>query len=164
VTLRADPQRLAQVLHNLLDNAARYAPDGSVVDVVAVVDGDHAQLRVRDRGPGVPEDEMATIFERFVQGQRRDQRGAGGTGLGLAIVRTLVGLHGGSVAARNLPVAERRRRRVHGDAAAAGPRSARTPDVLSAGDAGAARRFTGRSCANALRTNGERRPHAVPPS
>jgi two-component system, OmpR family, sensor histidine kinase BaeS len=105
-TLRADPQRLAQVLHNLLDNAARYAPEGSVVDVVAEVDGDLLQVRVRDRGPGVPEDDLATIFERFVQGQRRDQRGAGGTGLGLAIVRTLVGLHGGRVAARNLSTDE----------------------------------------------------------
>jgi two-component system, OmpR family, sensor histidine kinase BaeS len=104
-TLRADPQRLAQVLHALLDNAARYAPEGSVVDVVAEVDGDLLQVRVRDRGPGVPEDELATIFERFVQGRRRDQRGAGGTGLGLAIVRTLAGLHGGGVAARNLPAA-----------------------------------------------------------
>jgi two-component system, OmpR family, sensor histidine kinase BaeS len=106
VTLRADPQRLAQVLHNLLDNAARYAPVGSSVEVAAVTGADEVQLRVRDRGPGVPMDELATIFERFVQGQRRDERGAGGTGLGLAIVRTLAGLHGGRVAARNLPASE----------------------------------------------------------
>jgi two-component system, OmpR family, sensor histidine kinase ChvG len=59
-------------------------------------------VRVRDHGPGVPADELATIFERVVQGRRRDRRAAGGTGLGLAIVRTLVGLHGGRVGVRNL--------------------------------------------------------------
>jgi two-component system, OmpR family, sensor histidine kinase BaeS len=90
VRLRADPQRLTQVLHNLLDNASRYAPDGSDVDVTAEVDGGEVHVRVRDRGPGVPADELATIFERVVQGRRRDGRGPAGSGLGLAIVRTLV--------------------------------------------------------------------------
>jgi two-component system, OmpR family, sensor histidine kinase BaeS len=102
VRLSADPQRLTQVLHNLLDNAARYAPDGTDVDVTADVAGDEVHVRVRDRGPGVPADELATIFERVVQGRRRDRLAAGGTGLGLAIVRTLVGLHGGRVGVRNL--------------------------------------------------------------
>lgn len=106
VPLRADAQRLAQVLHNLLDNASRYAPDGSTVDVVVAADGDEARLEVRDRGPGVPEDELGTIFERFVRGRRRDVRGAGGSGLGLAIVRTLADLHGGRVSVRNLPPAD----------------------------------------------------------
>jgi len=106
LVVRADPQRLAQVLQNLLANAAAFSPAGGVVDVRAEADAAELRIGVRDRGPGVPADELETIFERFVQGRRRDERGSGGTGLGLAIVRTLVGLHGGRVAARNLPAAE----------------------------------------------------------
>jgi len=101
-----DPQRMTQVLHNLLANAAHHAPEGSAVVVAAEADAGEARITVRDRGPGVPEDEIGTIFERFAQGRRRDGRGPAGSGLGLAIVRTLVELHGGSVAARNVPVAE----------------------------------------------------------
>ena len=106
VPVRADPQRLAQVLHNLLDNAARYAPEGSTIDVGVASDGAEGRLEVRDRGPGVPEDELETIFERFVRGRRRDERGTPGSGLGLAIVRTLADVHGGRVSVRNLPLGE----------------------------------------------------------
>ena len=102
---RLDPQRMTQVLHNLLDNAARYAPEGSTVEVAAETDARETRITVRDRGPGVPEDELGTIFDRFVQGRRRDERGQMGSGLGLAIVRTLVALHGGRVEVRNLPEA-----------------------------------------------------------
>jgi two-component system, OmpR family, sensor histidine kinase BaeS len=105
VSVRIDPQRMTQVLHNLIDNAARYAPEGSDVEVAAVVDDD-VRLTVRDRGPGVPEAELDTIFDRFVRGVRRDERGGTGSGLGLAIVRTLVDLHGGRVEVRNLAAAE----------------------------------------------------------
>jgi len=101
-----DPQRMTQVLHNLLANAAHHAPEGSAVVVAAEADAGEARITVRDRGPGVPEDEIGTIFERFAQGRRRDGRGPAGSGLGLAIVRTLVELHGGRVEARNAPVAE----------------------------------------------------------
>ena len=101
VAVRVDPQRLTQVLHNLIDNAARYAPEGSDVEVVAAVDDD-LRLTVRDRGPGVPEAELDTIFDRFVRGVRRDERSGTGSGLGLAIVRALVELHGGRVEVRNL--------------------------------------------------------------
>ena len=106
VALRADPQRLAQVLQSLLANAAAFSPEGGVVEVRAEADAAEVRIGVRDHGPGVPADELDTIFERFVQGRRRDERGAGGTGLGLAIVRTLVGLHGGRVTVRNLPMVE----------------------------------------------------------
>ena len=104
--VRFDPQRMTQVLHNLIDNAARFTPEGSSIEVTAVVDADATCLSVRDRGPGVPEDQADTIFERFVQGRRRDERGVGGSGLGLAIVRTLVELHAGAVTVRNLSAAE----------------------------------------------------------
>ncbi|MBW6457113.1 MAG: HAMP domain-containing protein, partial [Trueperaceae bacterium] len=102
VTVRVDPQRMVQVLHNLIDNAARYAPGGTDVEIAVARDGDEVRLTVRDRGPGIPESELETIFDRFVTGARRDERGASGSGLGLAIVRMLVDLHGGRVEARNL--------------------------------------------------------------
>jgi two-component system sensor histidine kinase BaeS len=105
VAVRVDPQRMTQVLHNLIDNAARYAPEGSDVEVVAAVDDD-LRLTVRDRGPGVPEAELDTIFDRFVRGVRRDERSGTGSGLGLAIVRALVELHGGRVEVRNLAATE----------------------------------------------------------
>jgi two-component system sensor histidine kinase BaeS len=106
VAVRIDPQRMTQVLHNLIDNAARYAPEGSQVELAVATGADEVRLSVRDRGPGVPEGELDTIFDRFVRGVRRDERGASGSGLGLAIVRTLVELHGGRVEVRNLAVTE----------------------------------------------------------
>lgn len=105
VAVRVDPQRMTQVLHNLIDNAARYAPEGTDVEV-AVAATDEVRLTVRDRGPGVPEHEIDVIFDRFVRGLRRDERGSTGSGLGLAIVRTLVDLHGGRVEVRNLAATE----------------------------------------------------------
>lgn len=104
VLVRADAQRLQQILQNLLDNAAKVTPAGGTVSVSLDVEGAHALLRVRDEGPGIPADELDTIFERFVQGRRRDAGGPVGSGLGLAIVRTLVRLHGGTVSAQNRDV------------------------------------------------------------
>lgn len=101
VFVHADAQRLQQVLQNLLDNAARVSPQGETVRVSLEVAGDVARIRVLDQGPGIPEGELGTIFERFMQGRRRDVAGVAGSGLGLAIVRTLVGLHGGTVVAHN---------------------------------------------------------------
>jgi two-component system, OmpR family, sensor histidine kinase BaeS len=106
VRLRVDPQRLSQVLHNLIDNAARFAPEEGAVEVSLAATAEEARLTVRDRGPGIPESELDTIFDRFVTGARRDERGASGSGLGLAIVRTLVELHGGRVEVRNLPMGQ----------------------------------------------------------
>ena len=99
--LRADRDRLAQVLGNLLDNAIRATPEGGRVRVTAVRAGAAIAFRVRDGGPGIAEEDLPTVFERFRQGDhgRRDLRG--GSGLGLAIVRTLVEAHGGTVAATN---------------------------------------------------------------
>ncbi len=62
---------------------------------------DEVRLVVEDLGPGIPEDRSETLFERFVQGSRRDTQGPEGSGLGLAIVKTLITLHGGSVSAHN---------------------------------------------------------------
>ena len=97
----ADPDRLTQVLNNLLDNALRVTPKGGSVAVQLFLTPAEVTLLVRDTGPGIPEDELGTVFERFVQGRRRDTKSTGGSGLGLAIVQSLVKLHGGRVQAGN---------------------------------------------------------------
>ncbi len=100
VFVQADAHRLAQVLNNLLDNALRVTPEHGKITVRLETSEKLVKLSVRDTGPGIPEDELSTIFERFVQGKYRDTRKKG-SGLGLAIVKTLVTLHGGTVTARN---------------------------------------------------------------
>jgi signal transduction histidine kinase len=97
-----DPDRLMQILHNLLENALRVAPDGSEVRLLAAADDERVRVWVRDQGPGIAVDPPEAIFERFVGEQRRDVRGGSGSGLGLSIVRTLVSLHGGEVTARRV--------------------------------------------------------------
>jgi signal transduction histidine kinase len=99
--VQANAFRLQQVLRNLLANAIRFAPPGSAIDLTAGTDdaGD-AWLSVRDRGPGIPDDELQSVFEPFVQSSRTSD-GAGGTGLGLTICRKIMQAHGGRVAAAN---------------------------------------------------------------
>jgi two-component system sensor histidine kinase KdpD len=88
--VRADWERLGQVIDNLLANADHFAPPGTAVTVSAERDDDDVVVRVIDNGPGVPADLRDRIFERFV-------RGTGGTGLGLPIVRGLITAQGGTV-------------------------------------------------------------------
>jgi CheY-like chemotaxis protein len=96
-----DAMRLAQVLGNLLSNAAKFTPqDGRISLRVARVDAD-VELRVQDSGCGIAPELLPHVFEPFVQGEQRLDRRAGGLGLGLAIVQTLVRLHGGSVHAES---------------------------------------------------------------
>jgi len=91
----ADPGRLRQVLVNLVDNAARHAPDGGRVDVRCRTDGEGGLvLEVTDDGPGIPPEEWDSVFERF---RRGGSAPTGGTGLGLAIARWAVALHGGRI-------------------------------------------------------------------
>jgi two-component system, OmpR family, sensor histidine kinase BaeS len=101
ILVNADPDRLAQVLNNLLDNALRVTPENGTIRVRLEASPTEAKLIVRDTGPGIPEDDLPTIFERFVQGKRRDTQSKMGSGLGLAIVKTLVTLHGGHISASN---------------------------------------------------------------
>jgi signal transduction histidine kinase len=96
----ADGERLHQVVANLLENAARYAPTGSPVVVDAVGDERRVVIHVTDRGPGIPPSERARIFERFYRTDAaRGHDGEGGAGLGLAIARWIVELHGGHISA-----------------------------------------------------------------
>ena len=101
--LFADPDRLAQVLTNLLENAVRYTPSGGWVRVSVAAPPGGAELSVEDSGPGLSDEAQARIFERFYRAETSRSRRGGGSGLGLAIVHTLVELHGGRVEARNRP-------------------------------------------------------------
>ncbi len=99
----ADPDRLAQVLDNLLDNAIRYAPPESEIRVtVSQADG-RATCEVADGGPGIAAPHLPLVFERFYRADPGRGRGQGGSGLGLAIVRSLVRAHGGEVVASSPP-------------------------------------------------------------
>lgn len=99
--VRADTERLQQVLWNLLSNAVKFTPAGGMVDVYLERHESLAEIRIEDSGPGVPPDFLPRIFDRFSQADGSSTRKHGGLGLGLAIVRHLVELHGGTVSASN---------------------------------------------------------------
>lgn len=101
--LCADRGKLHDVLRNLIANAITYAPPESGIIVAAAATNGMAKLSVSDSGPGIPEKDLARIFERFYRVDKSRARDPGGTGLGLSIVRHLVELHGGSVRAENRP-------------------------------------------------------------
>jgi len=94
-----DPARLQQIQVNLLSNAAKYTPHGGHVVLEAKPEGEHAIIRVRDDGAGIAKEILGTVFELFVQSKRTLDRSEGGLGLGLTLVRSLVDMHGGTVAA-----------------------------------------------------------------
>lgn len=94
----ADPERMAQVLGNLLDNALRHTPRGGRVDVSAAADGTAVVLTVTDTGSGVAAEHLPHLFERFYRVDGARDRGHGGAGIGLAIVKALVEAHHGRVA------------------------------------------------------------------
>ena len=99
VTLHADPLRLEQVLTNLLSNAAKFTNSGGHIRLTAEVEAGHVILRVRDDGCGIARDLLPRMFDLFQQGLHSGDRVTGGLGIGLALVKSLVELHGGSVAA-----------------------------------------------------------------
>ncbi len=95
-----DSFRVQQVLRNVLANALRFSPESSEVQIdMQAPPGHGVSLRVRDFGPGIPPDELETVFEPFLQSSRT-RNGAGGTGLGLAICRRIMRAHGGLIVAR----------------------------------------------------------------
>jgi signal transduction histidine kinase len=99
LTWTGDPVRLAQVVANLLTNAARYTDPGGTVELTARRDGSEIVITVEDDGTGISPELLPTIFDPFVQGKRRADRAQGGLGIGLALVKNLVELHGGTVMA-----------------------------------------------------------------
>jgi two-component system phosphate regulon sensor histidine kinase PhoR len=103
-TVRADPAKLHDALRNLVANAITYAPVQSTIRVDAVpAAGGWVEIAVSDEGPGIPDEDLTRVFERFYRVDKSRARDPGGTGLGLAIVKHLVELHGGSVHAENRP-------------------------------------------------------------
>jgi signal transduction histidine kinase len=104
-TLRADPDRLAQALRNLIGNAIEHtAPDSGLVRMrVQALTGGRVRFLVEDDGPGIPPDQRERVFHRFHRTDAARDRASGGTGLGLAIVKAIADAHGGSVAASASP-------------------------------------------------------------
>ncbi len=101
VAVDADPGSLHQMLHNLFDNALRYSPAGSEIEVHALpVDG-NTLVEIRDQGPGIARQHRERVFERFYRVNAARDRDSGGTGLGLSIVKHLVVAHGGNVGVRS---------------------------------------------------------------
>ena len=98
-----DPDRMAQVLNNLLDNALRHTPEGGEVTVRARRARAELHLLVQDTGPGIAAADLPHVFERFYRGDRARGRHAGGSGLGLAIARSIVEAHGGRIWAESEP-------------------------------------------------------------
>ncbi len=97
LTGRGDPERIHEVLTNVLSNAIRYSPPGGHVTVTARNVPGGLRIEVSDEGPGVAAQELERIFDRFHRADAARRRGDGGAGLGLAIARSIVALHGGSI-------------------------------------------------------------------
>lgn len=95
--VQADPDRLAQVLRNLMGNALRHAAPGGLVQVVAQPMGDGMRISVADDGPGIPAADLPHVFDRFWRGDPARSRDSGGSGLGLAITKHLVEAQGGQI-------------------------------------------------------------------
>lgn len=94
-----DPKRLRQVFLNILDNAAKHGGEGKRVDASMEYDGDAVVVRIRDYGPGIPEDEIPLVKKKFYKGSSK----ARGTGIGLAVCDEIVEMHGGTLTLENAP-------------------------------------------------------------
>jgi PAS domain S-box-containing protein len=99
--VHGDMTRLTQVIVNLLNNAAKYTPEGGRIEVASAVEGDDCVVRVRDNGMGIPPYLLDRVFDLFAQGDRTLDRSEGGLGIGLTLARRIVALHGGSIVARS---------------------------------------------------------------
>jgi signal transduction histidine kinase len=96
-----EPDRIRQILVNLLTNAHEYSPEGASIGVTARAAGAEVEIAVSDNGPGIPEEQLEHVFERFTRGDAGLTQRVGGTGLGLAISKSLADLHGGSLDAES---------------------------------------------------------------
>lgn len=97
--VEGDPTRLAQAVSNLVNNAAKYTPEGGKIVISARQEGNEVVVRVQDTGEGIASDMLPRIFDLFTQAHRSLDRSQGGLGIGLTLVRSLVEMHGGTVAA-----------------------------------------------------------------
>ncbi len=101
--VQADPQRLEQILSNLLDNALRHTPRDGTIRLTVSHEKNHSVIEVHDSGPGIPEEAQPYVFERFYRSDKGRTREEGGSGLGLAIARKLAEAHAGTLTAANHP-------------------------------------------------------------
>jgi two-component system sensor histidine kinase BaeS len=101
--INMDPDRMAQVLGNLIGNALRHTLAGGQISMAAAQRGDNVLLTVQDNGVGIPSEELPRIFDRFYRGDEARQAGGGESGLGLAIARSITELHGGTISAESVP-------------------------------------------------------------
>ena len=101
--VRADPDKLAQILGNLLTNSLRYTQAGGKVRVSAGSKGDMVVFAVEDNGPGIPAKDLPHVFERFYRVDKSRSQAGGGSGIGLAVVKALVQQMGGDVKAESTP-------------------------------------------------------------
>ena len=101
ILVLGDRDRLEQVLINLLSNAFRFTPEGGRISLEVEVDEGHARVKVVDTGPGIPQEDLPFVWERFYKVEKSRARESGGTGLGLSIVKNIVEAHGGTVAVQS---------------------------------------------------------------
>lgn len=101
VKIKADPERMEQVLLNVLDNAIKYTPPGKKIDVYVKDDPSYTEISVEDEGEGIPEEHLPYIFDRLYRIDKSRSRKKGGTGIGLSIVKEIVQLHHGTIHAEN---------------------------------------------------------------
>ena len=94
-----DPERLRQVFLNILDNAAKHGGEGKRIEASIHLDGDWVVVRIRDFGPGIPEDELPLVKKKFYKGSSK----ARGTGIGLAVCDEIVSMHNGELTLENAP-------------------------------------------------------------
>src|SRR6185295_283596 len=99
--ISGDPDRLQQVVWNVLSNAAKFTPSGGKIQISVELEGNYGVIKVTDSGPGIAAGFLPHVFESFRQGDGSTTRTHGGLGLGLAIVRHLVELHGGTISVDN---------------------------------------------------------------
>ncbi|MBT2693296.1 ATP-binding protein [Bacillus sp. ISL-55] len=98
---RFDPDRIEQVLTNLIDNAIRHVPDSASVVIGGRTDEKGLYFEVSDQGPGIPEEDLPFLFERFYKGDKSRTRGVSGTGLGLAIAKNIIDAHRGNISVKS---------------------------------------------------------------
>ncbi|WP_079509601.1 ATP-binding protein [Mesobacillus jeotgali] len=98
---RFDPDRIEQVLTNLIDNAIRHVPDSAQVEIKVRTDERGLYIEVSDQGPGIPEEDLPFLFERFYKGDKSRTRGVSGTGLGLAIAKNIIDAHRGIISVKS---------------------------------------------------------------
>ncbi|MFT9600030.1 ATP-binding protein [Mesobacillus sp.] len=98
---RFDPDRIEQVLTNLIDNAIRHVPDSASVVISGRTDEKGLYFEVSDQGPGIPEEDLPFLFERFYKGDKSRTRGISGTGLGLAIAKNIIDAHRGNISVKS---------------------------------------------------------------